>query len=93
MSMGSAIGIPLVAAEPRVLGLIGTTEPLVRAATAITVPVRFLLQWRDRLIPRVVGLTMFDAFATRQKSLHANPGGHGDVPRHELAAAVTFLAG
>jgi dienelactone hydrolase len=56
VSMGSAIGIPLVAAEPRVraavLGLIGATDALVRAAAAITVPVRFLLQWDDRLIPR-----------------------------------------
>ncbi|MDX8055441.1 alpha/beta hydrolase [Lentzea sp. BCCO 10_0798] len=97
VSMGSAIGIPLVAAEPRVraavLGLIGATDALVRAAAAITVPVRFLLQWDDRLIPRGAGLVLFDAFATRHKSLHANPGGHGDVPEHELAAAVTFLAG
>lgn len=97
VSMGSALGIPLVAAEPRVraavLGLIGATGPLVGAAAAITVPVRFLLQWDDQLIPRDAGLAMFDAFATHQKSLHANPGGHGDVPEHELAGAVTFLAG
>ncbi|MEU3645138.1 alpha/beta hydrolase [Lentzea sp. NPDC034063] len=96
-SMGSAIGIPLVAAEPRiraaVFGLVGATEALTRTAAAITVPVRFLLQWDDQLIARDAGLAMFDAFATRQKSLHANPGGHGEVPEHELAAAVTFLAG
>lgn len=97
VSMGSALGIPLVAAEPRVrsavLGLIGATDALVRAAAAITVPVRFLLQWDDQLVPRDAGLALFDAFATRQKSLHANPGGHGDVPRQELADAVAFLAG
>ncbi|SES39338.1 alpha/beta hydrolase [Lentzea albida] len=95
-SMGSAIGIPLVAREPRVdtavFGLIGATDALVTAARAITVPVRFLLQWDDRLVGRDAGLALFDAFAAPGKSLHANPGGHGDVPEHELDAAVAFLA-
>ncbi|HUQ59882.1 alpha/beta hydrolase [Lentzea sp.] len=97
MSMGSAIGIPLLAAEPRirtaVVGLVGATDDLVRAAATITVPVRFLLQWDDQLIPRHAGLALFDAFASHRKSLHANPGGHGDVPEHELDSAVRFLAG
>ncbi|GGM90795.1 hypothetical protein GCM10011609_29810 [Lentzea pudingi] len=26
------------------------------------------------------------------ESLHANPGGHGDVPGHEIDSAVAFLA-
>ncbi|MDX8148482.1 alpha/beta hydrolase [Lentzea sp. BCCO 10_0061] len=97
VSMGAAIGIPLAAAEPRVrtavFGLIGATEPLTEAAARITASVRFLLQWDDQLIARDAGLALFDAFATRQKSLHANPGGHGEVPEHELAGAVTLLAG
>ncbi|SFR27453.1 hypothetical protein SAMN04488564_11157 [Lentzea waywayandensis] len=97
VSMGSALGIPLVAAEPRistaVFGLIGATGPLVGAAETITASVRFLLQWDDQLVARDAGLAMFDAFATRQKSLHANPGGHGEVPEHELADAIAFLAG
>ncbi|GHH41882.1 alpha/beta hydrolase [Lentzea cavernae] len=97
MSMGAAIGIPLVAAEPRVhaavFGLIGATNALVAAAASITVPVRFLLQWDDRLVARDAGLALFDAFATARKSLHANPGGHGDVPDHEIGGAAAFLAG
>ncbi|MFD4636621.1 alpha/beta hydrolase [Lentzea sp. NPDC058436] len=96
VSMGSAIGIPLVAAEPRVdaavFGLIGATDALVAAAAAITVPVRFLLQWDDRLVPRDAGLALFDAFAAPRRSLHANPGGHGDVPDDEISSAVAFLA-
>ncbi|WP_439658158.1 alpha/beta hydrolase [Lentzea sp. HUAS TT2] len=95
-SMGSAIGIPLVAAEPRVraavFGLVGATEGLVLAAARITVPVRFLLQWDDQLVARDAGLALFDAFTTPHKSLHANPGGHGDVPDHESDSAVAFLA-
>ncbi|GLY50015.1 alpha/beta hydrolase [Lentzea sp. NBRC 102530] len=96
VSMGSALGIPLVAAEPRVVaavfGLIGATDQLTTAAASITVPVRFLLQWDDRLIARPAGLALFDALATPRKTLHANPGGHGDVPGHELADAVRWLA-
>ncbi|HEX7308776.1 alpha/beta hydrolase [Lentzea sp.] len=97
VSLGSAVGIPLVAAEPRVsaavFGLVGATDALAHAAASITVPVRFLLQWHDRLIPRDAGLALFDAFASPRKSLHANPGGHGDVPAHEHDSAVRFLAG
>lgn len=96
VSLGSAIGIPLVAAEPRiraaVFGLVGATDDLVHAAATITVPVRFLLQWDDQLVPRDAGLAMFDAFATRHKTLHANLGGHGEVPASEIDSAIAFLS-
>lgn len=96
MSMGSATGIPLVAAEPRVwaavFGLVGSTEGLARAAADAKVPMRFLLQWEDQLVAREAGLAMFDAFGSREKTLHANPGGHGDVPEFEVDSAVRFLA-
>jgi hypothetical protein len=59
----------------------------------VNVPTRFLLQWDDRLIARDAVPAMFDAFATRRKTLHANPGGHHDVPESEMDSAVRFLAG
>ncbi|MGW6928509.1 alpha/beta hydrolase [Lentzea sp. NPDC054927] len=97
MSMGSAIGIPLVAAEPRiraaVFGLVGASGSLAKAAAQVTVPLRFLLQWDDQLIARDAALALFDAFGARQKTLHANPGGHHDVPEFEMDSAVRFLAG
>ncbi|NGY65015.1 alpha/beta fold hydrolase [Lentzea sp. NEAU-D13] len=97
MSMGAAIGIPLAAAEPRVraavFGLVGASPNLVPAAAQVTVPLRFLLQWDDQLVARDAGLALFDAFGSRQKTLHANPGGHGEVPESELDSAVRFLAG
>ncbi|MFD5823913.1 alpha/beta hydrolase [Lentzea sp. NPDC060358] len=96
LSLGSAVGIPLAAAEPRirtaVFGLLGATADLTRAAAATTATVRFLLQCDDQLVPRDAALALFDAFTTRRKTLHANPGGHGEVPRHELDDAVGFLA-
>src|SRR5439155_10185352 len=48
LSMGSATGVPLAAAEPRitaaVFGLAGH-ETLAEAAAQVTIPVEFLLQW------------------------------------------------
>jgi dienelactone hydrolase len=95
VSLGSGIGIPLVAAEPRiraaVLGLVGD-ESLAEAAARVTVPVEFLLQWDDELLPRPSGLALFDAFASTEKTLHANPGGHIGVPAFELESAERFFA-
>ncbi|WNV85739.1 alpha/beta hydrolase [Umezawaea sp. Da 62-37] len=91
---GTGIGVPLVAAEPRiaaaVFGCLGH-ETLTDAAARITVPVEFLLQWDDELVARQSGLALFDAFASKEKTLHANAGGHADVPRFEVDSAVRFF--
>ena len=94
VSMGSATGVPLAAAEPRitaaVFGLAGH-ETLAEAAARVTIPLLFLLQWDDEQVPRESGLALFDAFASREKSLHANPGRHGDVPMFEVESSLRFL--
>ena len=94
VSLGSAIGIPLAAAEPRitaaVFGLAGRAT-LAEAAALVTVPVEFLLQWDDELVPREEGLALFDAFASHEKTLHANPGRHMGVPAFELESAERFF--
>jgi hypothetical protein len=58
----------------------------------VTVPVEFLLQWNDELVPREEGLALFDAFASGEKTLHANPGRHGDLPAFELDSTERFFA-
>jgi pimeloyl-ACP methyl ester carboxylesterase len=92
---GTGIGVPLAAAEPRitaaVFGCLGH-ESLTGAAAQITVPVEFLLQWDDELVGRQSGLALFDAFASKEKTLHANAGGHGDLPRFEVDSAARFFA-
>ncbi|WP_116437437.1 alpha/beta hydrolase [Frankia sp. CcI49] len=94
VSLGTMIGIPLVAAEPRitaaVFGLVGSAH-LTGDAARITVPVQFLLQWDDELVPREAGLALFDAFAATEKTLHANTGRHMDLPRFEVASAELFF--
>jgi pimeloyl-ACP methyl ester carboxylesterase len=95
VSLGTAVGVPLVAAEPRikaaVLGLMGH-ETLAEAAAQITVPVEFDLQWDDELVPRGAGLALFDAIGSAEKTLHANPGGHMDVPMFEVGSSERFFA-
>jgi dienelactone hydrolase len=95
VSLGTALGLPLVAAEPRitaaVLGLMGA-QTLAETAASITVPVEFHLQWDDELVPRAEGLALFDALGSKEKTLHANPGGHGDVPRFEADSTERFFA-
>lgn len=92
---GTGIGVPLTAAEPRitaaVFGCLGH-ESLTEAAAQITVPVEFLLQWDDELVGRQSGLALFDAFASKEKTLHAHAGGHGGVPRFEADSAARFFA-
>ena len=95
VSLGCGLGVPFVAAEPRVraavLGL-GGASANAEAAARITVPVRFVLQWDDERVPRAHGLALFDALGSVAKSLHANPGGHGDLPPSEVDSGLRFLA-
>ncbi|MDH6222830.1 dienelactone hydrolase family protein [Streptomyces pseudovenezuelae] len=95
VSLGCAFGIPFVAAEPRVraavLGLQGSPV-LAGTAAQITVPVQFLVQWDDERMPRAQSLALFDAIGSAEKTLHANPGKHGDLPRFEIDDSLRFFA-
>jgi fermentation-respiration switch protein FrsA (DUF1100 family) len=94
MSMGCGLGVPLLAAEPRVraavLGLLGV-HGLAETAARVTAPVLFLLQWDDDQVPRDQGLALFDALASTEKTLHANPGKHGEIPRFETDSSLRFF--
>ncbi|MFE6411823.1 dienelactone hydrolase family protein [Streptomyces sp. NPDC057837] len=95
VSLGCGLGVPFVAAEPRVraavLGL-GGAQASAEAATRITVPVEFLVQWDDERVPRAQSLALFDAFASAEKTMHVNPGGHGEIPAFELESTLRFFA-
>ncbi|MGH9086904.1 MAG: dienelactone hydrolase family protein [Acidimicrobiales bacterium] len=100
LSLGTILGLPLVAAEDRVaaavLGLMGCTGPtsdrIERDAAAVRCPVLFLLQWDDTLFSRHDALALFGALGGTDKRLHAHPGGHGEVPVEEHEASADFLA-
>ncbi len=97
-SMGTAIGLPLIASEPRVkvavLGLSGVPPgagALEQAARRLTVPILFVMQWDDELISRDDGLRLFDAIGSRDKAMHVHPGGHRNTPLYERRIHIAFL--
>jgi cephalosporin-C deacetylase-like acetyl esterase len=98
VSMGTAIGVPFVAEEPRitaaVFGLAGLragAAEMEAAARAITIPVEFVFQWEDAVAPREAGLALFNAFGSAEKTMHINPGGHMDIPNFEGASWERFF--
>ena len=99
LSMGTILGLPLVAAEPRisvaVLGLAGVAGPtkqrLADDAASIQCPVLFLAQWDDELFRRERVFELFGAIGSTDKRLHVNPGLHQDVPAEEFRASEQFL--
>jgi dienelactone hydrolase len=95
VSLGCGLGVPFIAAEPRVraavLGL-GGVLATAEVAARITVPVEFLVQWDDERVPRTQSLALFDALASAEKTLHANPGKHGEIPAFELDSTLRFFA-
>ena len=97
LSMGTVIGLPFVASEPRidaaVLGLMGIPiDAKGESARSITIPVLFLVQWDDELVKRTDALALFDTLGSTQKTMHANPGPHQAVPPAEFKASEEFFA-
>jgi hypothetical protein len=94
MTLASAIGLPLMAIEPRitaaVVGGVFVYDALTEAARQITIPIQFLLPWDDEEIHRQTGLDLFDAFASKDKTLHANTGSHHHVPWFEVEDSARF---
>jgi cephalosporin-C deacetylase-like acetyl esterase len=98
VSMGTGIGVPFVASESRikctVFGLNGLRPGAVdfeRAANAITIPVEFVFQWEDAIATREAGLALFNAFGSKEKTMHINPGGHLDTPNFEGTSWERFF--
>ena len=98
VSMGTAIGVPFVAEEPRitcaVFGLAGLrpdAAAFAAAAAKIAIPVEFVFQWEDAVAPREHGVALFDAFGSKEKTMHINPGGHMDIPTFEGASWERFF--
>jgi pimeloyl-ACP methyl ester carboxylesterase len=94
LNMGTAIGVPFVADEPRITAAVfGLHWPdaLAEFAKRITIPVEFDMQWDDEHIDRQAGFALFDAFASKEKSLHVNAGRHKELPRFEADSAIRFF--
>jgi dienelactone hydrolase len=100
LSMGTILGLPFVAAEPRirvaVLGLMGVAGPtrarIAADAPRVACPVLFLVQWDDELFVRETAFELFDALGSKDKRLHAAVGSHGAVPQEAFGESEAFLA-
>lgn len=100
VSMGTSIGLPFVATEPRfdcaVLGLASAVERPGYAdylgwAASLAVPVLFLSQRDDTGHPIERVLELWDLIGAPEKSLHLNPGPHVGVPGFERAESAAFF--
>ena len=92
-----SVGIRLAVVEPRIVAagfFAGSFVPrtMFDEARQVTIPLHVLLQWDDEGNDRQAALDLFDAFGSREKTLHANMGGHTGVPQFAGEDAAGFFA-
>ncbi|MFI5541172.1 alpha/beta hydrolase [Nocardia sp. NPDC051900] len=92
-----SIGTRLAAVEPRIVAAVlfaGSFVPraIFEEARQVTIPLHVLLQWDDERNDRQMALDLFDAFGSKEKTLHANMGGHTGVPQVAGEEANRFFA-
>jgi hypothetical protein len=92
----TAIGIRLAVVEPRIPAAVFFAGGFVpgtqfEEARQVTIPLQFLMQWDDEGNDRQLALDLFDIFGTKEKTLHANLGGHAGVPWFEVDATAQFF--
>jgi pimeloyl-ACP methyl ester carboxylesterase len=92
----TAIGIRLALTEPRIAAVNFFAQgfvprPLREEARQVAVPLQFLMQWDDEGMKRQPTLDLFDAFGTKEKTLHANLGGHAGTPWFEVDDGARFF--
>ncbi len=92
----TAVGIRLAVVEPRIAAAVFFGQGFVprphrEQARQVSIPLLFLLQWDDEGMARQPILDLFDAFGSREKTLHANLGGHAGTPWFEVDDAARFL--
>jgi dienelactone hydrolase len=106
LSMGTMLGLPFVASEPRiaaaVLGCCGLKGPNLpprhfverhRAdAPRLACPVLFMVQWDDEIFDREGALELFDLIGSQDKRMHVHPGKHSALPAEAMEATREFLA-
>jgi len=91
-----SIGIRLAVVEPRIAAAVlfaGSFVPrtMLEEARQVTIPLLVQLQWDDEGNDRQMALDLFDAFGSKEKTLHANMGGHTGVPQFEGDDGTRFF--
>ncbi len=99
-SMGTVLGVPAVAAEPRfrcavfaVGGILADTPNLLsQAAAQIERPVLMINQTEDEIFSREAAFRLYDA-VSGPKRIFFYPGAHAGVPREAMERVRDFLRG
>jgi pimeloyl-ACP methyl ester carboxylesterase len=96
VSLGVVTGLILTAVEPRItavsFGGVFVDDALIEAAGRVTVPVEYQIPWDDEEFDRAAGVALFDAFASKEKTMHAYSGRHYPVPDYERDSSARFFA-
>jgi len=104
LSMGSMLGMAMLAqrddVDVAVLGLVGAGRDkfprggeLLDAAAQIDCPLLFLMSTGDEIFSQQRYLNVFNALGSKDKRLHANPGGHANIAVDEVDYVFDFVAG
>jgi cephalosporin-C deacetylase-like acetyl esterase len=92
ISQGTRVGLPLLAAEPRITAaVLGLADGPVASAPLVTAPVLFYVQSDDDLVQPAACRALFDALGSANKTLVENPGGHLDLPRTSVEESAVWL--
>lgn len=99
LSMGTAYGLPLVAADDRigaaVLGMWGANFPnsqsLVEAAGKVSCPTLWMHKTEDDFFTLEGSLEIFDAIPGKDKRMVMYPGPHDEATLEQIYTALDFL--
>lgn len=92
LSQGARVGLPLLAAEPRVdAAVLGLADGPLSSAPLVTAPVLFYVQSDDDLVDPDACRALFAALGSADKTLVENPGGHLDLPRASVEESAAWL--
>lgn len=92
ISQGTRVGLPLLAAEPRITAaVLGLADGPLASAPLVTAPVLFYVQSDDDLLAPDACRGLFDALGSTDKTLVENPGGHLELPRSSVEESAAWL--
>ena len=92
ISHGTRVGLPLLAAEPRIAAaVLGLADGPVASAPLVTASVLFYVQSDDDLVQPDACRALFDALGSTDKTAIENPGGHLDLPRTSVEESAVWL--
>lgn len=92
VSQGARVGLPLLAAEPRIIAaVLGLADAPIASAPLVTAAVLFYVQSDDDMVEPAACRALFDALGSADKTLVENSGGHLDLPRTSVQESAAWL--